>query len=413
MEKFRFYEEQELNSWRINTMASCSNKGNAGLFPQPEESCCKKGDKNCVCIETIRGEQGPPGERGPRGEQGPPGERGPRGEQGIPGERGERGIQGIPGIRGERGEQGVGGIPGARGERGEQGVQGIPGIRGERGEQGPRGIPGEPGREGAPGQQGLPGERGPTSTLIPRRMWVDSFDFGGTSVSSGSGIHEDGSIPQCCPVGAYVEFTATTGIARIVGESHTEIKFDGGYYGTGNIIATVVFTFPNPNENCSEHVHNMKATFAITKNGAEISETRVTRTIYSGREVEVTLALGLCEFNAHDRFGLRHVDGNESVIVTQAEITGSTYEYHRGRGRIPVHARYEVVCEPQERLPWWDCGKYIEFRGDFYPYSDFPQTFVEQEIVAIESTEEELGDEKCRILGIRPSHAPGGPFGEL
>ena len=70
-------------------------------------------------IESLKGEQGIPGEQGPQGEQGVPGVQGPQGEQGIPGEQGPQGEQGVPGAQGPQGEQG---IPGVQGPQGEQGV---------------------------------------------------------------------------------------------------------------------------------------------------------------------------------------------------------------------------------------------------------------------------------------------------
>lgn len=147
-------------------------------------------------VQTIAGEQGPPGERGLQGlqgergidgapgrdgEQGPPGERGidgspgRDGDRGPPGEPGERGMDGEPGPQGIPGERGEQGPPGDRGERGMPGEQGPPGERGERGLDG---LPGRDGVDGQPGERGMPGEQGPPGkdggiTSISR--WTEDY----------------------------------------------------------------------------------------------------------------------------------------------------------------------------------------------------------------------------------------------
>ncbi len=141
-----------------------------------------------VNLGSIRGEQGPQGEKGETGAQGPQGEKGETGAQGPQGEKGETGAQGpqgekgetgAQGPQGEQGEKGETGAQGPQGEKGETGAQGPQGPQGEKGEDGKDGAPGEDGedgKDGAPGQDGVDGEDGKSAYEI----YKDTYGYEGT-----------------------------------------------------------------------------------------------------------------------------------------------------------------------------------------------------------------------------------------
>ena len=112
--------------------------------------------------EELKGDPGPPGERGVDGNitfeeftpeqlellRGPQGLQGPQGEQGIKGDAGEQGIQGIKGDKGDKGDPGEQGLKGDKGEKGNDGytpVKGVDYFDGDKGDKGEKGDKGDKG----------------------------------------------------------------------------------------------------------------------------------------------------------------------------------------------------------------------------------------------------------------------------
>lgn len=122
----------------------------------------------------IVGDEGPPGERGPRGAQGPPGEPGASGPEGADGATGSAGAAGPAGADGAAGSDGQ---PGEDGTAGAQGPAGEPGADGATGPAGPQG---EPGPVGPAGPQGAVGPM-PAAIVIDGQTCTDP-DGDGTYV---------------------------------------------------------------------------------------------------------------------------------------------------------------------------------------------------------------------------------------
>ena len=132
-------------------------------------------DSNMRTISTIKGDQGPKGEKG---DQGPKGDKGDTGEQGLQGPKGDTGEQGLKGDTGEQGPKGDKGDQGPKGDTGEQGLKGDTGEQGPKGDKGDKGDQGPKGDKGDTGEQGLQGPKGDTGEQGPKGDKGDKGDTG-------------------------------------------------------------------------------------------------------------------------------------------------------------------------------------------------------------------------------------------
>lgn len=175
-----------------------------------------KDDAEWVCVGSIQGPKGDPGDtgpQGPKGEKGDTGLQGPKGDTGAAGPQGVKGATGAAGPQGPKGDKGDPGDTGPQGPKGDTGETGPQGPKGEKGDPGADGLQGPKGATGATGPQGPKGDKGDPGDTGPQGPKGEKGEKGDTGATGPQGPKGDPGEPgDAIPIS---EKGASSGVATL------------------------------------------------------------------------------------------------------------------------------------------------------------------------------------------------------